>query len=287
MSEIALPVTTTAASPRLRIGAGVAALLLLFGFISIVWTPYPVSSFDIGSALQGPNGAHWLGADQLGRDLLSSIMRGTLTSFIVSAVAVAIGAIFGLPLGLAAARWPGPPDRAIWAAGDFLLLFPALILAMLLGAAIGPSFGNVMLAMGAVNVAVFMRVIRAALRAIMPLDYVAAARLAGGGEIEIMRRHVLPALLPLVGAAALAQLAAGALAEASLSFVGLGTQPPATSLGLILRDGQSYAQQAPVLLLAPGIAIIAIVLALNAASGGLRAGMAPALGRIGVTDGAA
>jgi peptide/nickel transport system permease protein len=128
---------------------------------------------------------------------------------------------------------------------------------------------------------------RAALRTITPLDYVAAARLAGGGEIEIMRRHVLPALLPLVGAAALAQLAAGVLAEAGLSFVGLGTQPPATSLGLILRDGQSYAQQAPVLLLAPGIVIIAIVLALNAASGGLRGGMAPALGRIGVTDGAA
>lgn len=287
MSELALPASIAASSLRLRIGAGVATLLLLFGFVSIVWTPYPVNSFDIGSALQGPSGAHWLGADQLGRDLLSSIMRGTLTSFVVSAVAVAIGAIIGLPLGFAAARWPGPADRAIAGAGDFLLLFPALILAILLGAAIGPNFGNVMLAMGVVNIAVFMRVLRAALRAIMPLDYVAAARLAGTGEIEIIRRHVLPALLPLIGAVALAQLAAGVLAEASLSFVGLGAQPSASSLGLILRDGLGYAQQAPVLLLAPGMVIIAIVLALNAASGGLRADIAPLLRRIGVGDGAA
>ncbi len=287
MSDIALPFAARPTGLRLRIGASVAALLLLFGFVSIVWTPYPVSSFDIGSALQGPSGGHWLGADQLGRDLLSSIMRGTLTSFIVSAVAVAIGAIIGVPLGFAAARWPGPADRAIREGADFILLFPALILAMLLGAAIGPSFGNVMLAMGVVNIAVFMRALRDALRAIMPLDYVAAARLAGTGEIEIIRRHVLPALLPLVGAAALAQLAAGVLAEASLSFVGLGAQPPASSLGLILRDGLGYAQQAPVLLLAPGLVIIAIVLALNAASGGLRAGMTPLLQRIGVNDGAA
>ena len=287
MSEIALPVALQPAALRLRIAASVAALLLLFGFVSIVWTPYPVNSFDIGSALQGPSAAHWLGADQLGRDLLSSIMRGTLTSFIVSAVAVAIGGIIGLPLGFAAARWPGPADRVIGGIGDFVLVFPALILAILLGAAIGPSFGNVMLAMGVVNVAVFMRVMRGGLRALLPLDYVAAARLAGSSEIEIVRRHVLPALLPLLGAAALGQLGAGVLAEAGLSFVGLGTQPPATSLGLILRDGLSYAQQAPVLLLAPGIVIAAIVLALNNASGGLRGGMPPLLRRIGVSDGAA
>ena len=287
MSDMAAPFVVRPTVMRLRIGAIVAGLLLLFGFVSIVWTPYPASSFDIGAALQGPSAAHWLGADQLGRDLLSSIMRGTLTSFIVSAVALAIGAIIGLPLGFAAARWDGPADRAIVGAGDFVLLFPALILAMLLGASIGPNFGNVMLAMGVVNIAVFMRVTRAALRAITPLDYVAAARLAGTGEIEIVRRHVLPELLPLMGAAALAQLAAGVLAEASLSFVGLGAQPPATSLGLILRDGQSYAQQAPVLLLAPGMVLIAIVVALNTASGGWRERVAPLLRRIGATDGAA
>jgi peptide/nickel transport system permease protein len=287
MSDVAAPFIGRPTALRLRISAIVAALLLLFGFVSIVWTPYPAGSFDIGAALQGPSAAHWLGADQLGRDLLSSIMRGTLTSFIVSAVAVAIGAIIGLPLGFAAARWIGPADRAIDGAGDFVLLFPALILAMLLGATIGPNFGNVMLAMGVVNIAVFMRVIRAALRALMPLDYVAAARLAGTGEIEIIRRHMLPELIPVIAAAALAQLAAGVLVEASLSFVGLGAQPPATSLGLILRDGQSYAQQAPVLLLAPGLVLIAIVLSLNAASSGLRERMTPLLRRIGVTDGAA
>ena len=287
MSDIALPIAVPRTALRLRIGAAVAALLLLFGFVSLVWTPYPVGSADIGAALQGPGPAHWLGADQLGRDLLSSIMRGTLTSFVVSAVAVAIGAIIGLPLGFAAARWPGPADFAISGVGDFLLVFPALVLAILLGAGIGPSFGNVMLAMGVVNIAVFMRVMRGGLRALMPLDYVAAARLAGTGEVETIRRHVLPALIPLIGAAALAQLAVGVLAEAGLSFVGLGAQPPATSLGLILRDGQSSALQAPVQLVAPGLVIVAIVLALNAASGGLRETMPALLRRIGVSDGAA
>ncbi len=287
MSVVDLPVAIVRGSLRLRVGAIGSLILLLIGFVSIVWTPWPIASFDIGSALAGPSGAHWLGADQLGRDILSLLMKGMLTSFVVSLVAVAIGALFGLPLGFAAARWPGLVARGLGGAGDFVLLFPAIVLTMLLGTAFGPSFVNVMLALGLANIPVFMRATRDALRATEPQDYVAAARLAGDGPIEIFRRHILPNIIPVLLATALAQLAFGVLAEASLSFVGLGAQPPATSLGLILRDGQGYAAQEPGLLLAPGLVLVAIVLALNAASGGVRDVLAPPLRDIGGDNGAA
>lgn len=287
MSDLAVPQAIRQGSWRLRAGAIASLVLLLAGFASIVWTPYGVTSFDIAGALSDPGPAHWLGADALGRDLLSLMMKGILTSFIVSAVAVVIGAVFGLPLGVAAARWPGFMGCAIDEIGDFILVFPAIVLAMLTAAAFGPSFATVMLAVGVANIPPFMRASRDALRLAMPLDYVAAARLAGTGTIETIRRHVLPNVIPVLAATALAQLALGVLAEAGLSFVGLGAQPPATSLGLILRDGQSYAAQKPELLLAPGLVLVAIVLALNAASGGVRDLLRPQFRDIGGGDGAA
>jgi len=266
---------------RFRIGAIATLVLLLVGFVSIVWTPYPVTSLDVGSVLQAPGGAHWLGTDQLGRDVLSLIMKGILTSFVVSAVAVFIGAVIGVPLGWMAKIWPGIPDRAIGALGEALLTFPPLLLAVILAAVAGPGVLNIMLAIGLSVAPAFLRTTRDGLVAIERLDYVAAARLAGTGRVETVRRHVLPNLSPLLLAQIFAQLATGVMAEAALGFVGLGVQPPASSLGLLLRDAQSYASVAPVPLLLGGLALIAIVLALTAAALGLRDGLPGYLRRVG------
>lgn len=273
--------------PSLRIGAIASLLLLLIGFVSIVWTPYPIENVVIGSAMQDPSPAHWLGTDHLGRDMVSLVMKGTLTSFIVAAIAVAIGALIGVPLGLAAAAWGGPGEWAILRVNDFLFAFPALIIAILITTIFGPSAINAMIAVGIFNVPVFARVARGGALSLKTLDYVAAARLAGMGPLEIARRHILPNIASLIIVQATIQLALGILAEASLSYVGLGTQPPATSLGLMLKDAQTYALLKPSLALIPGITIILIVIALNLAGDGLRDQLDPKLRRIGGSRGVA
>ena len=274
-------------NPSLRIGIIASLLFLLLGFVSIVWTPYPIENINVGAAMQGFSGAHWLGTDNLGRDLLSLVMKGTLTSFIVAAIAVAIGGLVGVPLGLAAAAWGGPAEWTILRLNDFLFAFPALIIAMLITALAGPGAINAMIAVGIFNVPVFARVARGGALSLKTLDYIAAARLAGMGDLEIAGRHLLPNIASLIIVQATIQLALGILAEASLSYVGLGTQPPATSLGLMLKDAQTYALLKPSLALIPGITIVLIVGALNLAGDGLRDLLDPRLRRIGLARGAA
>lgn len=273
--------------PSLRFGAIASLVFLLIGFVSVVWTPYPIENVDIGIAMQDPSAAHWLGTDHLGRDMLSLVMKGTLTSFVVSAIAVAIGALIGIPLGLAAASWGGAPEWAILRVNDFLFAFPALIIAMLITALFGPGAINAMIAVGIFNIPVFARVARGGALSLKTLDYIAAARLAGMGPLEIARRHILPNIASLIIVQATIQLALGILAEAGLSYVGLGTQAPATSLGLMLKDAQTYALIKPALALIPGLTIILIVIALNLAGDGLRDQLDPRLRRIGGARGVA
>ena len=267
--------------PSLRIGAVAALLLLLVGFVSIAWVPYPVESIDVGAAMQDSNAAHWLGTDHLGRDLISMVMKGTLTSFVVAAVAVAVGAVIGLPLGIAAAVWGGPADWVITRLANLLLLFPVLILAVLMAAVFGPGAVNVMIAVGIFNIPPFARAARDGVLTFKSLDYIDAARLAGMGTTEIARRHVLPGLGGLALVQALTLLATGVLAEAGLSYVGLGAQAPATSLGLMLRDAQTYASLRPTLVLIPGLTIVLIIVALNLTADGLRAELDPKIRPLG------
>jgi peptide/nickel transport system permease protein len=273
--------------PSLRIGAIASLVFLLIGFVSLVWTPYPIENIVISNAMQDPSPAHWFGTDHLGRDMVSLVMKGTLTSFVVAAIAVAIGALIGVPLGLAAAAWGGPGEWAILRVNDFLFAFPALIIAILITTIFGPGAINAMIAVGIFNIPVFARVARGGALSLKTLDYVAAARLAGMGPIEIARRHILPNIASLIIVQATIQLALGILAEASLSYVGLGTQAPATSLGLMLKDAQTYALLKPALALIPGITIILIVVALNLAGDGLRDQLDPKLRRIGGARGVA
>jgi peptide/nickel transport system permease protein len=270
-----------------RIGAIGSLLFLLLGFISIAWTPHSIDSLNVGAALQDPGTVYWFGTDHLGRDVLSLLMKGMLTSFIVAAVAVVIGAVIGVPLGLAAAVWGGPLDWLVLRINDFLVTFPALIIAILIATVFGPGAIIVMIAVGIFNVPAFARATREGWTQLHPRDYVAAARMSGMGTVEIARRHIVPNIASLLLVQALTQLALGILAEASLSYIGLGAQAPASSLGLMLRDAQAYASLKPALALIPGIAILLSVVALNLAADGFRDHADPKLRHMGDGRGAA
>jgi len=263
--------------PSLLIGLAATAVFAVLALVSLVWTPYPIAEIDIARRFQGPSAAHWLGTDFFGRDMASLVMSGTLTSFVVAALAVLIGAVIGVPLGLAAAIWRGPVEWLILRLSDFVFAFPALVVAILITALFGPGAINAVVAIGIFNIPVFARVARGGALTIVSLDFIAAARLAGLSDAAIAWRHLLPNIMGLVIVQATIQLALGILAEAGLSYIGLGTQPPATSLGLMLRDAQSLFILHPFLSLVPGLSIVAIVIALNLAGDGLRDALDPRL----------
>ena len=265
------------AHPSLVVGVVAATLFALLGLISLVWTPYPIEQIEIGRRFLGPSAAHWLGTDNLGRDMASLIMSGTLTSFVVAALAVIIGAGIGVPLGLAAAAWGGPVEWLVLRLSDFVFAFPSVVVAILITALIGPGAINAVLAIGIFNIPVFARVARGGAQSVATLDFVSAGRLAGLGNAMIAYRHLLPNIMSLIIVQGTIQLSLGILAEAGLSYVGLGTQPPATSLGLMLRDAQALFLIHPSLALIPGLCIVLIVIALNIAGDGLRDAIDPRL----------
>ena len=260
------------ATIRTRVAGIVVLLLLLLAFASIVWTPYPVNSLDVAAAMGDPGPAHWLGTDQLGRDVLSLSMKAVLTSFVVAAVAAALGALIGVPLGFAAASWGRVADLGIGGVRGYLAAVPAVAVAALLASMFGPSAASAMVALGVASIAPFATATRDMTRAARRRDYVIAATLAGSSGLDLARRHTWPLMLPAWGAITMQQLATGILAEAALSYVGLGVQPPAASLGLLLRDAQALAAAKPMLLFVPGATIIILVLCLMLVSRGLRAG---------------
>lgn|SRR5690554_1252009 len=265
------------AHPSLTIGLGATLLFALLGLISLVWTPFPIADIDIGRRFLGVTAAHWLGTDNLGRDMVSLLMAGTLTSFLVAALAVGIGAGIGVPLGLLAAAWGGPVEWLVLRFSDFIFAFPAVIVAILITTLVGPGAINAIIAIGIFNIPVFARVARGGALSIATLDFVAAGRLAGLGNTRIAYRHLLPNIMSLLIVQGTIQMSLGILAEAGLSYIGLGTQPPETSLGLMLRDAQGVFLIHPWLTLLPGIAIVLIVIGLNIAGDGLRDAIDPRL----------
>ena len=264
------PVASLLPGSRLRIGVVVTLLLLLIGFVSVVWTPFPVDQLDPAAMMQGPGAEHLLGTDAMGRDLLSMVMKGILTSFVVAAVATGIGLFIGVPLGVGAALGGVWAERLLLGGSGFFLSLSALGLAVILTALIGPSALNAMLAIGLFNVAVIARETHGELIRYRDRDYIAAGRLAGLNGFDLARRYVLPGFAPMLTAAAMTQLATGVMLEAALSYVGLASQPPGSSLGLMLRDGQTVLQLAPHLMLVPGIALLLIALALTLIATGIR-----------------
>jgi peptide/nickel transport system permease protein len=249
--------------------------------MSLLWTPYPIEQIDIARRFLGPDTQHWLGTDHLGRDVASLTMAGTLTSFVVAGLAVLIGAGIGVPVGLAAAAWGGWVEWLVLRISDVVFAFPAVVVAILITALAGPGAINAVVAIGIFNIPVFARVVRGGSLSFMTLDFVAAARLAGLGNAAIALRHLLPNVMSLIIVQGTIQLSLGILAEAGLSYIGLGTQPPATSLGLMLREAQSLFLIHPWLTIVPGMSIVLIVIGLNVAGDGLRDAVDPRLRQTG------
>lgn len=269
--------TTLRRHPGLVIGLSATLFFALLALLSLFWTPYPITEISIARRFATPGAEHWLGTDKLGRDMLSLIMSGALTSFTVGAMAVIIGAGIGVPLGLAAAIYGGPVEWVVLRFSDLAFAFPAVVIAILIATLMGPGASNAVIAIGIFNVPVFAQVARGGALAIATLDFVAAARLAGLSRPMIALRHLLPNIASLIIVQSTIQLSQGILAEAGLSYIGLGTQPPATSLGLMLSDAQSLFLIHPWLSIAPGLAIVMVVIALNIAGDGLRDALDPRL----------
>jgi len=257
-------------SPSLMIGGGLSAAMLAMALLSFVWTPYDVSAIDIPGKFEPPSLAHWFGTDHFGRDVFSMILVGARASIAVAVVAVVIGIGLGVPLGLIAAARRGIIDEALMRFNDLVFAFPALLMAIMITAVFGPSVFNAIIAIGIFNIPVFARLSRGAALSLWTREFVLAARVAGKGAARISIEHILPNLANLLIVQGTIQFSLGILAEAGLSYVGLGTQPPMPSWGRMLNEAQTMIAFAPWLALAPGLAIFASVLGLNLLGDGLR-----------------
>lgn len=268
--------------PALILGAVLSLTALAAALVSLVWTPWDPTAMTISARLQGPSAAHLAGTDHFGRDILSMLMAGARTSLAVALVAVGIGIGLGVPLGLTAAAHRGSwLDELIMRGNDLIFAFPALVIAILITATFGPSATNAILAIGIFNIPVFARVARAGALSLWTLDFIRAARVAGKGRARISAEHILPNIANLLIVQGTIQFSLGILAEAGLSYVGLGAQPPTASWGRMLAEAQTMVTLAPHVAIFPGMAIVLTVLGLNLLGDGLRDALDPRLrGRV-------
>ena len=267
---------------RLRsfaIGAVLTLLLLLAASLSLVWTPWSPYEIDMAAKLQPPGAQHWLGTDPFGRDVTSLLLVGARNSILVGVIAVSIGLGIGTLFGLLAAARRGWVEEAIMRLADFTFAFPAILSAIMLTAVFGAGIVNSIIAIGVFNIPTFARVTRASANAVWSREFVLAARACGKGPWRITFDHVLPNILSALIVQATIQFALAILAEAALSYLGLGTQPPQPSWGRMLAEAQTLLFQAPLLAVFPGIAIALAVLGLNLLGDGLRDLMDPRLAR--------
>jgi peptide/nickel transport system permease protein len=267
-------------SARVALGMVLTCFAAAAALVSLVWTPWPVDQLDIAAKLRPPSAAHWLGTDHFGRDILSMLMVGARTSIAVALVAIGIGIAAGVPLGLwAAARSGSWIDETIMRGNDLVFAFPSLVVAILITAVFGPSALNAILAIGIFNIPVFARVTRGGALSLWTLDYIRAAQVAGKGAARISAEHILPNIASLLIVQGTIQFSLGILAEAALSYVGLGAQPPTPSWGRMLAEAQTMVTLAPWVAIFPGLAIVLTVLGLNLLGDGLRDHLDPRLRR--------
>ncbi|MEP1329535.1 ABC transporter permease [Pseudophaeobacter sp.] len=265
-------------SRNLLLGTLLSSLVVLAALVSFFWTPFDHTAMDIPAKLQRPNGLHWLGTDHFGRDIFSMIMVGARTSIAVALVAVGIGMGIGIPLGLTAAAQQGSwLDEVIMRANDLVFAFPSLVIAILITAIFGAGAVNAIIAIGIFNIPVFARITRGAALSLWAREFILAARVSGKGAARISAEHILPNVANLLIVQGTIQFSLGILAEAGLSYVGLGAQPPTPSWGRMLADAQTMVSFAPHLALIPGSAIILTVLGLNLMGDGLRDWLDPKL----------
>lgn len=267
-------------APSFVIGAVLAALVIAAALTSYVWTPYQPTQMMILNRLKGPSATNWFGTDQFGRDVFSMIMVGARNSLAVGLGAVGIGMVIGTTLGLiASVRRDGILDHVIMRTADFTHAFPAVLTAIMMTAIAGPGMLNAIVAIAVLNLPYFARLARGAALQVWAQDFIQAARAAGLNSRQITLRHVLPNIAGILVVQATIQFALAVLAEAGLSYLGLGTQPPNPSWGRMLNEAQTFMATQPWLAIFPGAAIALTVLGFNLLGDGLRDAVDPRLRR--------
>ncbi len=260
--------------------AALLGVAIVLGFIVLAlgapWiAPLDPIATSWGAIRKAPSAAHWFGTDEIGRDVLSRVIWGTRASLLAGVVSVSISLMLGVPIGLAAGFMGGAVDTVISRSTDAFFACPFLIRAIALAAFLGPSLSNAMIAIGVSATPIFVRLTRAQVINVKVEDYIEAARAVGNPPWRIALRHVLPNITaPLIVQATLA-IAAAVIAEASLSFLGLGQQPPAPSWGSMLNTAKNYVDNAPWIAIWPGLSIFLLVLAFNLVGDGLRDALDP------------
>ena len=265
--------------PSFAIGAVLSVLLAAAAALSYLWTPYSPYEVDMASKLLAPSASHWMGTDVYGRDVVSLLLVGARASIAVGVIAVGIGLVLGTALGLLAAARRGWVEEAIMRLSDFGFAFPAILSAIMLTAVFGPGMVNAIVAIGIYNIPTFARITRASANAVWSREFVLAARACGKGALSITIEHVLPNIVSVLVVQATIRFAIAILAEAALSYLGLGTQPPQPSWGRMLSEAQTLMFQAPLLAVFPGVAIALAVMGLNLLGDGLRDLLDPRLAR--------
>ena len=258
-------------SPKALIGFALVALVVLVAILAPVFIPADAATrMQMTARLKPPSEAHWLGTDQLGRDLLFRVMLGARTSLTIAVSAVLISLALGLPLGLVSGFYRGALDNVLMRLVDTLLSFPVLLLALTISAMLGPSVPNAIIAIGVAFTPFLARIVRGEALRVVQMPYVEAARSGGASDWRLIVRHIVPNILPPIIVQATISLAFAILAEAGLSFLGLGTQPPQSSWGLMIQASRDYLDVAPWTALVPGAAVALTVLGLNMSGDVLR-----------------
>ncbi|SHE81538.1 peptide/nickel transport system permease protein [Kaistia soli DSM 19436] len=270
MTAVVASAPRRGASWTWRIGLALVGLHVVVGLLTLVWTPYDPGAMT-GGRLSPPSLAHWAGTDRLGRDVLTEVMIGSRIALQVGIGAVSIGAAIGITIGIIAAfatRWR---DDALAATLDILIAFPTLLIAMLVVAASEQaSLGTAILALGIALSAVVARLTRILAKRVIQTDYVTAARVSGSSWLAIVREHVLPNIWPTLSVNLALQFGLAVIAEASLSYLGLGAPPPNASWGRLLQEAQGTVYSAPFGAIVPGLALVSLTIGVNLFADGLR-----------------
>ena len=280
MAEAHVPRAWLRAARRNRLvlfGAGIVVAMVLLAVFAGVVTPYDPTEMKVADALKAPSRAHPFGTDRFGRDVLSRTIHGSRIALGVAMSSIALAFVVGTLLGLVGGYVGGWPDLAIGRSMDILFSFPTLILAIGIAAMLGPGLDNAALAIAVVYAPLFSRVARGPVIAERGKEYVAAALGLGAGSLRVVFRHILPNVLAPLIVQVSVSLAYAILTEAALSYLGLGTQPPAPSWGTMLNEGRTYLETAPWMSVVPGLAIMLAVLGFNLLGDGLRAVLDPQL----------
>ena len=243
-----------------RVGTVICLVIFLFILVGFFWTPYDPDAMDVSLKFAGISLRHPFGCDQFGRDLFSRVMKGAGTTFLIGLGTVAIGAFFGMLIGALTGYFGGAMDEVLMRINDALFAFPSILLALLMISLFGSGRINVMLSLGIAFIPSFARVVRSEFMKQKSLDYIQAAKMAGAGNLRIMFVHILPNIYPVFLSTIMIGFNNAVLAEAGLSYLGIGVKPPASSLGQMLSDAQSYLSRAPFYALAPGLVIVLMIL---------------------------